>query len=217
MSATETEFVDYYEFLMVSPQADRAMLEWAVRLMLTRYGPKNPETADADKYEITKASYRALIDPAKRSEYDSLWTQHKGEPGPAEEGKRERRSSGRAGQPPIDKITIELDATEEDVRLQVKLRQAILSAVYDALINSPRNPELGRAEIAKRVQCRIDDLEFPIWFLRERNLLRTSNMGLYALTAEGVLWVESGGVPHLAPKSAAPALEPLPVETLRAG
>jgi len=212
-----TEFVDYYDFLMVSPQADRAMVEWAVRLMLTRYGPKNPETADEEKYETTKAAYRALVDPAKREEYDQIWAQQKGEPGPPEEGKRDRRSSGRTGQPPIDKITVELDATEEDVRLQTKLRQAILSAAYDTLIKNPRNPELGRAEISRLVRCRVDDLEFPIWFLRERNLIKTSNMGLYSLTAEGVLWVESGGVPHLSPKASPKAVDPLPVEARRAG
>jgi DnaJ domain len=159
-----TEFVDYYDFLMVSPHADKAMLEWAVRLMLTRYGPKTPETADAAKYETTKAAYRALIDPVKRQAYDQLWTKQKGDPGPADAGKRERRTApSRAGQPPIDKICVELEATYEDVRLQIKMRQAVLSALYDVLITNPRNIELGRAEVAKAIHCRIDDLEFPIW------------------------------------------------------
>jgi hypothetical protein len=213
-----TEFVDYYDFLMVSPQADKAMLEWAVRLMLTRYGPNSPETADAPKYETTKAAYRALIDPVKRAEYDRLWDKHKGQPGPAEAGKRERRiSPSRAGQPPLDKIRVEHEATEEDVRLQVKLRQAVISALYDVLITNPRNIELGRAEVAKAIHCRIDDLEFPIWFLRECGLIKTSNAGDYSITADGVKWVEAGGVPHLAPKASPKAVEELPTGARRAG
>jgi hypothetical protein len=213
-----TEFVDYYDFLMVSPQADKAMLEWAVRLMLTRYGSKTPETADAAKYETTKVAYRALIDPIKREEYDRLWVKHKGQPGPTEAGKRERRTiPSRAGQPPLDKICVEHDATEEDVRLQVKLRQAVVSALYDVLITNPRNIELGRAEVAKAVHCRIDDLEFPIWFLRECGLIKTSNAGDYAITADGVKWVESGGVPHLAPKASPKVVEELPTGARRAG
>jgi DnaJ domain len=213
-----TDFVDYYDFLMVSPQADKAMLEWAVRLMLTRYGPKSPETADEAKYETTKEAYRALIDSAKREEYDRLWVKHKGQPGPAAAGKRERRTAtSRAGQPPLEKICVELEATEEDVRLQVKLRQAILSALYDILITNPRNPELGRAEVAKTIHCRVDDLEFPIWFLRELGLVKTSNAGDYTITADGVQWVESGGVPHLAPKSSPKFVEELPTSARRAG
>lgn len=216
MSATE--FVDYYDFLMVSRQADKAMLEWAVRLMLTRYGPKTPETADASKYETTKAAYRALIDPVKREEYDQLWAKHNSQPGPAEAGKRERRAApSRAGHPPIEKICVELEATEEDVRLQVKLRQAVISALYDVLITNPRNIELGRAEVAKAIHCRIDDLEFPIWFLRECGLIKTSNAGDYSITAEGVKWVEAGGVPHLAPKSSPKMVEELPTSARRAG
>ena len=213
-----TEFVDYYDFLMVSPQADKAMLEWVVRLMLTRYGPKTPETADPAKYETTKAAYRALIDPVKREEYDQLWVKHKGQSRPTEAGNRERRTTpGRAGQPPAEKICVEHEATEDDVRLQVKLRQAVLSAVYDVLITNPRSPEMGRAEIAKAIHCRVDDLEFPIWFLRECGLIKTSNAGDYSITADGVQWVEAGGVPHLAPKASPKVVEELPSGARLAG
>jgi hypothetical protein len=213
-----TDFVDYYDFLMVSPHADKAMLEWAVRLMLTRYGPKTPETADAERYETTKVAYRALIDPAKREEYDQLWVKHKGQPGSTEAGKRERRTApSRAGQPPIEKICVEHEATEEDVRLQIRMRQGVLSALYDVLITNPRNIEMGRAEIAKAMHCRIDDLEFCIWFLRESGLIKTSNAGDYSITAEGVKWVEAGGVPHLAPKASPKVVEELPTSARRVG
>ncbi len=214
----EQEFVDYYAFLMISRQADRDMIEWAVRLMLTRYGAKNPDTADAEKYETTKAAYRALVDPAKREEYDKLWDENNSSPSGAQETPRdpdERRDSGN-GKLPMGKITVELEATVDDVELQQRLRIASLSALYDIMIRNPRDPELGRADIAKAVHCRIDDLEFPIWFLREQGLLKTSNSGLYSITSQGVEWVESGGVPHLTPQSAPQPVE-LPIDTLRAG
>lgn len=214
---SETEFVDYYDFLMVSPQADRAMVEWAVRLMLTRYGPKNPDTADAAKYETTKAAYRALVDPAKRAEYDALRNKQRGSSKPSRAGKQERRSSARSGQLPIDKIVVELDATVDDVRLQIKLRQAVVSALYNVMITNPRVPEMGRAEIAKAVNCRIDDLEFPVWFLRASGFIKTSNAGDYSITAEGARWVESGGVPHLTPKATPQPVEPISADTRRAG
>ncbi len=197
------DFIDYYAFLMISPQADRAMIEWAARLMLTRYGEKNPHTADPEKHELVKTAYRTLVDAKRKAEYDKLRQQHAGGGAPASDEEQptggethgERRS--RDGRVPISKIKVEHTATLDDSRVQRRLRQAVLSVLYDIIITNPRNPELGRAEIARAVGCRVDDLEFAVWFLREKDLIKTSNSGLYAITSVGVEWVESGGVPHL--------------------
>ena len=80
-----------------------------------------------------------------------------------------------------------------------------------------KNPKPTRAEIAKAMNCRIDDLEFPVWFLRESGLIKTSNAGDYAITADGVQWVESGGVAHLTPKATPQPVEPISADTRRAG
>lgn len=215
---SEKDFVDYYDFLMVSPQADRAMVEWAVRLMLTRYGPKSPETADEAKYETTKAAYRALVDPAKREEYDRLRAerQETNREVKTKSSKRHNERRDDRSNLDIDKIQVELDATADDVRLQVRIRQAVISSIYDVMIKNPRSPEIGRAEIAKAIHCRIDDLEFPIWFLRECGLIKTSNAGDYSITSAGVQWVEEGGVPHLTPKASPQVVEEMPKER-RAG
>lgn len=204
-------FTDYYAFLMISPEADRAMVEWAARLMLTRYGAKNPHTADPEKHELVKTAYRTLVDPQRRAAYDKLWKERtqtpkpNGAAQPAASAPDESKGSGGGhgerrngdGRVPLKKIKVEHTATIDDARVQRRLRQAVLSILYDVMITNPRNPELGRAEIARAVGCRVDDLEFCIWFLREEELLKTSNSGLYAITSKGVGWVEDGGVPHL--------------------
>ena len=203
-------FIDYYAFLMLSPQADRAMIEWAARLMLTRYGAKNPQTADPEKHELVKTAYRTLVDSKRKAAYDKLWQEQVGAkhaaPSPTDSETRGTAASKKNGQVerredvarvPLEKIQIEFTATLDDARVQRRLRQAVVSSLYDVLVTNPRNPELGRAEIARAVGCRVDDLEFCIWFLRERELIKTSNSGLYAITSSGVEWVESGGVPHL--------------------
>lgn len=195
------QFVDYYEFLMVSPAADRAMIEWAVRLMLTRYGKTTGEHADPAKYELVKEAYRTLADPKRRELYDSLRKDQLG-PAPAPQdlapaaqavvpvkAKDQKATAGA--------VKVQQTATLDDVRLQKKLREGVMSALYDIVVTRPRNPELGRAEIARAMGARIDEIEFTIWFLRENGLLRTTNQGLYGITAKGVEWVENGGVPHL--------------------
>ncbi len=185
------------------------MIEWAARLMLTRYSAKNPHTADAEKHELVKTAYRTLVEAERRAAYDKLWAQHVGTQQPASEepegsepdasapeNSAERRV-GKGRGLPLEKINAEFTATLEDARVQRRLRQAVLAALYDVIITNPRNPELGRAEIARAVCCRVDDLEFCMWFLREKELAKTSNSGLYAITSAGVEWVEGGGVPHL--------------------
>lgn len=193
------QFVDYYEFLMVSPSADRAMIEWAVRLMLTRYGKKNGDHADPAKYELVKEAYRTLADPKRRELYDNLRKDHVGpEPGPVEMPAGAMVPARAKDQKvTIESIKVEQTAKISDVRLQRKLREGVMASLYDIVVTRPRNPELGRAEIARAMGARIDEIEFTLWFVRELGLMKTTNQGLYAITAKGVEWVENGGVPHL--------------------
>lgn len=208
-------FVDYYEFLMISPHADRPMVEWAVRLMLTRYGKKNDQQGDEDKYNLVKEAYRALADPKRRAAYDK--DREKFLPG-AEVHAAAASPNGSDEedeelQDP-ESIQVVLKANLDHVRLQKRMRQGIMSALYDVITTRPRNPELGRAEIARAMGVTIDQMEFAIWYCRERELLRTTPQGLYAITTKGVDWVENGGVAHLTEKPR-PATTPHEPQALR--
>lgn len=195
-------FVDYYDFLMISPQADRAMVEWAVRLMLARYGKKNDQQADEEKYNLVKEAYRALADPKRRAAYDQqreeILAKNAATAPAANVSTLPARLEGQRVEP--ESVRIELTATVDDVRLQKRIRQGIMSSLYDVITTRPRNPELGRAEIARSIGLTIDDMEFGIWYCREQGLLRTTAQGLYAITTKGVDWVENGGVGHLTEK-----------------
>ncbi len=202
-------FVDYYDFLMISPQADRAMVEWAVRLMLARYGKKNDQQGDEEKYNLVKEAYRTLADPKRRAAYDQQREESLA-PAPAAGGGKvstlPARLEGERLEP--EAVQVELTATIEDVRVQRRIRQGIMSSLYDVITTRPRNPELGRAEIARAIGLTIDDMEFGIWYLREQGLLRTTAQGLYAITTKGVDWVENGGVSHLTEKPGPQVISP---------
>lgn len=208
--ASSTNFIDFYEFLMVSPDADKPMIEWAVRLLATRFGKKNGEYVDEAKYNLVRLAYRTLSDPAKRAAFDALRAERigsgdapsqpaaNGAPEPPTEAPPEPKRDPNA-ELTLDQIRIPTQASAQDVRIQRRLRQGSIAALYDILITRPRNPELGRAEIARATGVHSDDLEGPLWFLRETELLRTTTAGLYTLTAKGVEWAEAGGVAHLNP------------------
>jgi hypothetical protein len=175
-------FIDYYEFLMISPTADRQMVEWAARLMLARYDPQKSKTPDEKKCEQVKEAFRTLADPKKRASYD------------AELGKKKPSAS----------INVDADITSQDVADSQTMRQAIMMFLYQAMMRTPREPDVGRTDLARLLGVTPQDLEFALWFLREKDLIIATQAGSYAVTILGAEWVEAGGVPNLAPGTSTP-------------
>jgi hypothetical protein len=169
-------FIDYYEFLMISPTADRQMVEWAARLMLARYDPQKSKTPDEKKCELVKEAFRTLADPKKRAAYDSELTKQK----------------------PVAAIDVKAEITLQDVVSAHQLRQAIMLVLYQAIMRKPRDPDVGRTDLARQVGVSTQDLEFALWFLREKDWITATQAGSYAITVLGAEWVEAGGVPALA-------------------
>jgi hypothetical protein len=168
-------FIDYYEFLMISPTADRQMIEWAARLMLARYDPQKSKTPDEKKCELVKEAFRTLADPKKRATFDGEL----------------------AKQRPASIIDVKAEVTLQDVVEAIRLRQAIMLVLYQAVLRKPRDPDVGRTDLARLVGLTPLDLEFGLWFLREKGWITATQAGSYAITLMGAEWVESGGVPEL--------------------
>jgi DnaJ domain len=169
-------FIDYYDFLMISPTADRQMVEWAARLMLARYDPQKSKTPDEKKCELVKEAFRTLADPKKRSAYDTELTKQK----------------------PVATIDVKSEVTLQDVVDAQRMRQAIMTMLYQAVMRRPRDPDVGRTDLARQIGVSPQDLEFGLWFLREKNWITATQAGSYAITVSGAEWVEAGGVPELA-------------------
>lgn len=169
-------FIDYYEFLMISPTADRQMVEWAARLMLARYDPQKSKTPDEKKCELVKEAFRTLADPKKRAAYDSELTKQK----------------------PTVTIDVKAEITLQDVIEANRLRRAIMLVLYQAVLRKTRDPDVGRTDLARQVGVTAQDLEFGLWFLREKDWITATQAGSYAITVTGAEWVEAGGVPELA-------------------
>lgn len=169
--------IDYYEFLMISPTADRQMIEWAARLMLARYDPQKSKTPDEKKCQLAKEAFRTLADPKRRAAYD------------AELG---------AKQPTTTRLGVKASVTRQDVIEAQQMRQTIMLLLYQAVLRNPRDPDVGRTELARQVGVATQDLEFGLWFLRERDWITATQAGSYAITVIGAEWVEAGGVPQLA-------------------
>ena len=64
-------FVDYYEALQISPNADQETVHRVYRVQAQRFHPDNRETGDAELFRVISDAYQTLSDPQKRSAYDA--------------------------------------------------------------------------------------------------------------------------------------------------
>ena len=63
-------FVDYYEVLQISSNADQETISRIFRHLAKRYHPDNPKTADRDKFDQLVTAHDTLTDPQMRASYD---------------------------------------------------------------------------------------------------------------------------------------------------
>src|SRR4051794_11625932 len=65
-----SEFIDYYEILEISPNANPETVERMFRYFAQRYHPDNPATGDRSRFDVIVEAHTTLKDPIKRTQYD---------------------------------------------------------------------------------------------------------------------------------------------------
>ena len=70
-------FIDFYEDLQVSPNADMETIERIYRLFAKRYHPDNSISGDTEKFNVIAEAYSLLSDPEKRAAYDANYEEEK--------------------------------------------------------------------------------------------------------------------------------------------
>ena len=65
-----SDFIDYYEILEISPDADSGAIERMFRYLAQRYHPDNRDTGDRPRFDVVSEAHNTLRDPVKRAQYD---------------------------------------------------------------------------------------------------------------------------------------------------
>jgi curved DNA-binding protein CbpA len=73
-----SEFVDYYEILDISPNADSGAIERMFRYHAQRYHPDNRDAGDRLRFDVIVEAHNTLRDPIKRAQYDIQHKNHLG-------------------------------------------------------------------------------------------------------------------------------------------
>jgi len=161
-------FVDYYEALQISPNADQETVHRVYRLQAQRFHPDNQETGNAERFRLIADAYQTLGDPDKRADYDS---QHRLRQRPRPE---------------------HLDpSTAPPLGDELRKRHEILTVLYKKRLSTPDQPALGLRELLDVLGMPREQLEFSLWFLKEGGYLLRTDSARHSITHKGVELIET--------------------------
>lgn len=164
-------FVDYYEVLQVSPNADLDTVQRVYRLLAQRYHPDNKDTGDEEAFKQVLEAYKILSDPERRAAYDL-------------EHRTERRLWWKIFDQP---------ESARGMEAEKRKRRGILLLLYTKKMHQPEQPGLQIRELEDLLGCPREHLEFGLWFLRETKCIERSDNGKWVITVKGAEAAEEAG------------------------
>jgi len=163
-----TTFIDFYELLQVSPNADVDTIQRVFRHLAKKYHPDHHETPDEEKFRRLVEAHKVLTDPEARAGYDAAYQDY---------WNRKWRLVAEAG---------DTTAFQQDH----DMRERMLSLFYVQRRRSMASPGLGEYEIARLLQRPVELVEFHLWYLRSKGWIERLESGMLAISAPGVDQVE---------------------------
>jgi len=161
---------DHYEILRLSPMADHETIERVYRTLARRFHPDNQKTGDAETFLRVSEAYRVLSNPRRRAVYDA---------------ERELiRASAR--------FQFRSPEFFNGIKGEQNRRLAVLCLLYRKRTSNYEFPGMTLLELESLTGCTREELGFAMWYLCEKRLSRMNDRTEYALTAEGVDFVENG-------------------------
>lgn len=157
-------FVDHYEVLQISPNADSETIERVYRLLAKRYHPDNVTSGDADKFRELHDSFEVLSNPESRAGYDVRYDDEKS----------------------IQWKVFEQDEARDYRKEDERIYHAVLSLLCVARRRDPERGGVGSLQLESMLGIPQEHLRFPLWYLKQRGLIEIMDSGLIAITVDGV-------------------------------
>jgi curved DNA-binding protein CbpA len=161
-------FVDHYEVMQISPNAEPETIHRVFRMLATKLHPDNPETGSLDSFIVLNRAYEVLSDPEQRTAYDADYAAKRCEPLKI-----------------FDTRDFAMGLDGEPNR-----RLGILCLLYGRRRADADNPGVSLLELESLMGTPREHLLFASWYLREKQLVRLDERSSLLITAEGVDFVE---------------------------
>jgi curved DNA-binding protein CbpA len=162
-------FIDYYEILEISPNANSETIDRVFRYQAQRYHPDNQHTGDVVRFSEIVQAHNTLRDPVKRAQYDLRHASHS-------------RFRWKLAEEASDSKGIERD---------VDIQDRLLSILYVKRRQDIKNPGIGDIDLERLSGCPREHLEFHLWYLKEKGWLAKLEDGTLAITVNGVDYANS--------------------------
>ena len=172
-------FVDYYEDLQISPNADLDTIERVYRLLAKRFHPDNQTSGNLEKFEIITTAYKTLFDPEKRAAYDAKYEEN-----------RRRLWEALSEQSSSQGYETSSQGYENDKHI----RRAVLSILYIERRQDPSNSGVGVWRLEQLLGWPEKIIEFHTWYLKEKQWIERTDTGGFAITVNGVDEIENDGL-----------------------
>jgi hypothetical protein len=166
MSAND--FVDYYELLQLSPNADTDTIERIFRHLAKKTHPDSTEIADNERFYQIVEAHQTLTDPVARAGYDVKYQEYWNCKWKLASESGNKSSFG------DDQI----------------VRDRLLSLLYVQRRRNMSSPGLGELDIGRLLLTPPELIEFHLWYLKSKDWVERLQTGLLAITASGVDQVE---------------------------
>ena len=157
-------FVDYYEILEISPNANTETIDRIFRYLAQRYHPDNQETGDHQRFSDIVRAHDTLRDPVRRAQYDI-------------EFKNQTDVRWKIAREASDSNTVERD---------IETQERLLSALYVKRRRNMANPGLGNLDLERLSGCPKEHIDFHLWYLKEKGWTSRMENGLITITVLGI-------------------------------
>jgi curved DNA-binding protein len=167
---TPDDFIDYYEVLQISPNADVETIHRVFRMQAARYHPDNKQTGNIERFMLLSRIYETLCDQKRREAYDL------------------RRRLREPGSIPVFGLAEFVAGIEGEVNR----RLGVLCLLYKRRRSNPDHPALSLLQLEFLMEFPREHLMFTVGYLREKALIRVVENSDFQITAEGIDSLETG-------------------------
>jgi curved DNA-binding protein CbpA len=161
-------FVDYYELMQISQNAEIETIQRVYRMLAARYHPDNPESGDAEKFLLLNEAYRILSDHEQRAAYDVTFRSRQAEPLRVFE---------------LREFTTGIDG-------ESNRRMGVLCLLYSRRRMNTEHPGVSILELETMMWFPREHLMFTVWYLKEKGFIRQDDQSAFLITSEGADYVE---------------------------
>src|SRR5579871_5455880 len=144
------DFVDYYELLQISPNAEFETIQRVFRMLAARHHPDNKASGDLQKFLLLNDAFKILSDPDSRTAYDARYHARSGDPLPV----------------------FELKEFAAGFESEMSRRMGVLCLLYKERRANPDDPGLSVLEFENMMALPREHLMFTLSYLREKLFIR---------------------------------------------